>query len=369
MTSAERVANCFDCKPIKDRSEIPVFPHLLSYPGVFAGITQKQMVDEPKKWMEALRITFEHFGYPDLSMGLSLGDVIFAEGLPSRRPGYELSDNEQFQLVESVNMDHNDYREIIAGGWTPWYNRYMRRIQNPPIKSNLALTIRWIKLGMNGGKVTKFLRGMGVEPISGVAASPVFDTLSLVRSFEEFILDLYEEPDLVKAVIEKANPAVIESTLKNAARTKVKRIQLFTMRSDATAMSPAIFDEFVYPYLKEYVKAFHAAGYKTILHADNNWLPMLDRYLDLPKGSVHFEFDGVTDIFKAAEILGGRHSMRGDVPAIKFAFGTPDEVSQYCERLIAEIGMKGGFVLGSGCEVPMNCKPENLMAMMNAIKH
>jgi len=135
-----------------------------------------------------------------------------------------------------------------------------------------------------------------------------------------------------------------------------------------TSVSPALFDEFCYPYLKQGIEAFFSAGYRTVLHADGNWTPMIDRFLDLPKTSVHFEFDGVTDIFKASEILGGHHSMRGDIPATMFAFGNPDEVSEYCEKLITGIGMKGGFVLGSGCEVPMNCKPENLMAMMKSRK-
>ena len=368
MNSAEKVQNCFDCKPIKERSEIPVFPHLLSYPGVFAGITQKDMIDDPKKWMEALEKTFKHFGFPDVSMGLPLGEVIFAEGLPAKRPGHELPDDVQFQLIESPNMDHDDYREIIAKGWAAWYNKYMCRIQKPPFKSNFKLTLRWIKLGMIGGKTTKFLRGMGVEPISGVAAMPIFDGLSLIRSFTEFLMDLYEEPDLVKEVLDKENEGNIAAILKNARRTKVNRIQLFTMRTDANSISPAIFDEFNYPYLKEYVKAFHAAGYKTVLHADGNWIPMLDRFLDLPKGSIHFEFDGLTDMFKASEILGQHHSFRGDVPATMFAFGTADDVSEYCEKLITGIGMKGAFMLGSGCEVPMNCKPENLMAMMNSLK-
>jgi uroporphyrinogen decarboxylase len=57
-----------------------------------------------------------------------------------------------------------------------------------------------------------------------------------------------------------------------------------------------------------------------------------------------------------------------DIPAAMLAFGTPDEVSEYCEKLITGIGMKGGFVLGSGCEVPMNCKNETLMAMMKSLK-
>ena len=368
MTSAEKIQNCFECKPIKDRSEIPVYPMLISYPGVFAGITQKQIFDDPKKGIEALHKTYEHFGYPDLSMFLTVGDVIFAEGLPAKRPGYELPDDAQFQLIETPNMNHDDYREIRDKGWPSWYDRHMCRIQNPPYKSKITYILRWIKLGMNAGKYAKFLRSVGVEPIAGTAIMPLFDWLSLTRSFEEFIMDLYEEPDLIKQVLEKQNQSVIDLALKNIGRTKEKRILLFAMRSEANSISPALFDEFVYPYLKEYVKAFHAAGYRTVLHADGNWIPMLDRFLDLPKGSIHFEFDGLTDMFKASEILDGQHSFRGDVPATMFALGTPDEVSEYCEKLITGIGMKGGFVLGSGCEIPMNCKPENLMAMMKMLR-
>lgn len=368
MTSAEKVQNCMDVKPIKDRREIPIYPMYVSYPGKFAGITQKEMIDDPKKWMEALKITYDHFGKADLCMGLPLGEVIFAEGLEARRPGYDLGDDEQFQFIEKSRMTQDDYKEIIAKGWAPWFNRYMCSIQNPPFKNNIQLTARWIKLGMTANKLVKFLNGMGVEAISGTAMMPLFDQISLIRSFMDFCVDLYTEPDLIKEVIQKETPKVIKATLKNAGRSSVKRIQVFAMRSDANSISPKIFDEFSFPYLKNMIKAFHAAGYRTVLHADGNWIPMLDRFLELPKASIHFEFDGLTDLFKASEILAGWHSMRGDVPATMLAFGTADEVSEYCEKLIDGIGLKGGFILGSGCEIPMNSKSENLMAMMNSLK-
>lgn len=95
---------------------------------------------------------------------------------------------------------------------------------------------------------------------------------------------------------------------------------------------------------------------------------MLDRFLALPKGSVNFEFDGVTNIFAAAEMIQGYHSFRGDVPASLFAFGTPREVRDYCEKLVTRIGMKGGFLLGSGCEIPINAKPENIKAMFASVR-
>jgi len=59
--------------------------------------------------------------------------------------------------------------------------------------------------------------------------------------------------------------------------------------------------------------------------------------------------------------------MRGDVPSTMFVYDSPDDVAAYCEKLV-NMGMKGGFMLSSGCEVPMNAKPENVKAMLDAVK-
>ena len=79
------------------------------------------------------------------------------------------------------------------------------------------------------------------------------------------------------------------------------------------------------------------------------------------------ELDGATDIQAAYDILCGHHSIRGDIPATMLAFGTADEVSEYCEKLVT-MGMKGDFMLSSGCEVPTNAKTENLKAFINFLK-
>jgi uroporphyrinogen-III decarboxylase len=57
----------------------------------------------------------------------------------------------------------------------------------------------------------------------------------------------------------------------------------------------------------------------------------------------------------------------GDVPAALFKLGTPDEVNTYCTKLINEIG-PSGFILSSGCDIPMDAKPENVAAMIASVK-
>jgi uroporphyrinogen-III decarboxylase len=56
----------------------------------------------------------------------------------------------------------------------------------------------------------------------------------------------------------------------------------------------------------------------------------------------------------------------GDVPADKLVMGSPQEVEEYCHRLIEEVGRGGGLILAAGCEIPYNARPENLRALVQS---
>ena len=184
---------------------------------------------------------------------------------------------------------------------------------------------------------------------------------------EEFIYDLYDDPGPIMDVINKFQPEADKQTIGMLKANGGTRAGCFAMRSSATFMSPDMFEEYAWPGLKGMIERFHEAGVLLVIHADGNWLPMMEYFTQVPKGSVHLELDGETDIEKAYEILGGYQSIRGDVNANMLCYGTPDEVSAYCEKLI-NMGMKGGFMLGSGCEVPMNVNVENLKALIASVK-
>ena len=366
MNSFEKIQRCFDLLPVEKRQDIPVYPMMLLYPGKVAGMTQKEITSDTDKWLQALDITFQKVGYPDLCQGNGPEDVIFLMGLEALRPGFELGEDESYQFKESCHMEVADYQDIVDHGYLQWYNRYLCTIQHPPV-SGPELGQIWMRVGMNAAKVGQFLGQRGVCPIHGTASGTPFDTLSMVRSFQEFVYDLYDEPDLVKAAIQKGTPEVLGNILGTLEHSPLKRASLYAMRSDANSISPEIFEEFSWPSLKELILGLHAAGVQVVVHADGNWLPMLPKFLEVPKGSVMIELDGVTDIHAAHEILKGWQAIRGDVPATLMAFGTPDEVSAYCADLV-EMAMGGGFVVGSGCEIPLNCKLENLKALMDSVR-
>lgn len=368
MDSATKFQNLLQCKKPSDRREIPCYPMILTWCGPAADMTQEEIMCSNAQWQLAMDKTFEKIGYPDVFVSTCAKDVVFVMGLPVRLPGRDLDKNAQYQFIEKSNMSLDDYRFIRKNGWNAFYNPYLMRIQQPPIKGQFNLILRFIKLGGNVGKNIKHFKKSGMVPIYETAMAPAFDVLSMVRSMEDFLMDLYEESGLVHDVLRRATPEIIKDTITNVKRAKGSRAGNFAMRTSCSFLSPAIFEEFAWPHLKQTIEELWKAGITTVLHADGNWLPLIKYFRELPKGCVHFELDGVTDIFKAHAILDGWQSVRGDVPAVMLAYGQPDEVSEYCEKLVTELGMKGGFMLGSGCEVPLNAKLENVMAMMNILK-
>ncbi|MHA1722045.1 MAG: uroporphyrinogen decarboxylase family protein [Candidatus Baldrarchaeia archaeon] len=107
-------------------------------------------------------------------------------------------------------------------------------------------------------------------------------------------------------------------------------------------------------------------GVKVVLHCDGNWNPLLERLTELPKGTCVIQLDRDTDPFKAKEILGGKQCIDAGLMELEMATWTPEEIENYCKKLIEEVGQDGGFILKS--EISAEAKPENVRAFVNAAK-
>lgn len=368
MNSFEKLERTLALVPPKDRTEIPVFPHIITWAGTVSGISQADIIADCGKWLQAMEKTFETVGVPDVSMPQSPQNVIFTMGLPARVPGIDLGENELYQFKESPQFEVEEYETILKMGWGNWYMKYLMSIQKPPIVSFEELGTVFGSIGQEGAQIGQFMGQRGIPTIFHSALFPIFDMLSMIRSMGEFALDLYDDPAVIMDIINKFQPEEDAKNIELMKQIHGTRIGNYAMRSSASFISPSMFEEYVWPALRKSILTYWEAGIMTVLHADGNWLPMLKYFTELPKGSVQFELDGTTDIFAAYDIVGGWHSMRGDVPASMLTFDKPDDVRQYCETLIDKIGMKGGFILGSGCEVPMNANVECVKAMIDSVR-
>ncbi len=366
MNSFERYGKMLNMVPYADRGEMPFMPMMLCAYGALGKKTQAEILNpDPSAWLESVAATWDKFGKPDISMAMEPLDTTFIMGLPVKIPGKDLDDNALYQFIETPFFgDIDEYDKILQIGWQNWYFGYLMAING--FKTPDELGARFGRLGANMGRTIGFLVQNGVVPDFETATAPIFDTLSMVRSFSEFTYDLYDCPEKIIDIIRANQESLDMGTIAQAKEAGVQKIGIFAMRSSGTFINLQMWNEIVWPELKKTITRFHEAGFISVLHADSNWDAMIESFTELPKGCLHLELDGETDIFRAYGILKGYQTIRGDVPATMLSFGTPDETADYSEKLIS-MGMGGGFVFGSGCEMPLNAKEENVKAFFDSI--
>ena len=58
----------------------------------------------------------------------------------------------------------------------------------------------------------------------------------------------------------------------------------------------------------------------------------------------------------------------GNIKSLSFVESTPEEIKKESLNLIKFFRDRGGFILSSGCEIPLESKPENIAAMVQAAR-
>jgi uroporphyrinogen decarboxylase len=75
--------------------------------------------------------------------------------------------------------------------------------------------------------------------------------------------------------------------------------------------------------------------------------------------------DYCVDLGRAMEHL-PRTCIDGTVKSLSFVQESPATISRSCTELIRTFSTRGGFVLSSGCEIPLEAEPRTIDAMVAA---
>ena len=370
MNAQERVEHAIQLKPLP-RDQVPVGPLIITFIGRLAGMKQAQIFSSVKAWRQAMDLAIDRLGAPDIGFAFWPRDVPFSEGMRFKLPGGELEDDELFQIIEDEVMQRADYERVLAVGYGRWSMDYFVSLQPnlPAGRGGRAIvTFQFIQMALRiRGNAARLVR-RGVVPAFYGGGYPPFDFFSLARSILKFSEDLYDCPALVQKACDASLEPILATMMQPLQATGGKRVCIYPMRSSVTFISPKMFETMALEHLKRMTEFFVRRGITPILHCDANWTPLLPYFRELPRASCILELDNDTDIFRAKEILGDWMCLKGNVPATLLAFAEAGEVEAYCEKLIREVGRDGGFILGSGCEVPLNAKVENVEAMFRVAR-
>ena len=105
-----------------------------------------------------------------------------------------------------------------------------------------------------------------------------------------------------------------------------------------------------------------------IVHSDGNVVPLLEDLMSLGIAGLHPNEKGAMDIRRMKREHGDRLCLLGNVDLNILGQGTPDDVDQEVHDLIRDVGPGGGYIVTSGNTLAGYLRPENVLAMTNAVQ-
>jgi hypothetical protein len=280
------------------------------------------------------------------------------------------------RFVEKPIFD--DYDELMEQGFAPLL--FSPNIMNQTSVSNpIDETLKVMdKLSPEYGRLCKEHVTKYQTPIQvGSYASIPFDQISLLRGPQGTATDLHRRPEKIKELsewmieYELVVPKFISSMMKPSEIPGAERIFMMSSRASADFISPELWEEYVFPYVKRIIDSYVNDGYTPYLHWDGNFTPMLEgikKLADgLPKGRIIAKFEK-TDLAKAKEIIGDRICLFGNIASSTLIKGTPQNVKKECTTLIDQCAEGGGFIMATECETPWNAKLVNVKTMVEFTK-
>ncbi len=353
--------------------EVDRTPVVLEYSGFAAHVTDTQMAEflrSPSKNIETMIKAYDIIagGVDFIGDGDAINYGSFWPYALSydfmakvRVPGVDLPENEMWQVEEYELLKPGDYDRILETGWPEFFDEFMKkRVFDdapqsffPPQRKPVDVREMW--------------QAHGVPVLSGGDVTTPIEVLCGARSLMEFSMDLINIPDKVQAVMDAILPHLAGKAVRRAKKLGYPAVWVGGWRSAPCMLSPQMWNRFVWPYFSRLVNEVVDAGLIAILHLDSDWTRELQRFRELPRAKCIMALDGETDIFKAKAVLEDHMCIMGDVPAAMLYLQTPEEVREYCIKLIREIGPRG-FILQSGCDIPTNAQLENVQAMVASVK-
>ncbi len=351
---------------------VPVVPLMDIFAARYGGIKQSELFFDIRKADKALEKTLHDLGPIDgqnmtyAGMGRMLRVMFF---VPPLIPGVNgVPDDALWQFDEKPVMQADDYAVVRDMGTVRWLLMQARLAH-----SEKSLLVHLLPFPLDGLRILASIqkwKRKGVESMVGpnITFTPMEFISMVLRSFNELMLDLYRRPEDVKELSLALMKPFKFLGLALPQMSRVKRVFLGGTRTSSACINRKQFETFALPEWQEMSEFLVKHGLTPVLHLDSDWTAFLPYLKELPARKCILNLDGTTDIFQAKELLGDHMCIMGDVPAALLKLGSPEEVDAYCERLIKEVGRDGGFILSSGCSVPIDAKPENVKTMLRSVQ-
>ena len=180
---------------------------------------------------------------------------------------------------------------------------------------------------------------------------------------ENWLISLFDEEEAACALLEKCTDIAIEM---GVAAASAGAHAIGYGDSAAGLVSREMYEQFALPYARRATTAIQEkTGRPVYYHICGNAMHILDLMAETHAACL--ELDSMVDLKEAQKIVAGRCALEGNVSTIEaFLNGSAQDVRREADALLRHFGNRGGFILGSACEVPRHTPAENVRELMCA---
>ncbi|MGB8295791.1 MAG: uroporphyrinogen decarboxylase family protein [Polyangia bacterium] len=138
---------------------------------------------------------------------------------------------------------------------------------------------------------------------------------------------------------------------------------VFDPSASPAVVPPALFRESLAPRLRRLSQALKRKAPTTWLHIAGPVEPILPLYPDcgVDIGNIDYCVDPTR-----ARAAAPRLCLDGNIRPLAFVDSEPEEIAAACRRVLD--GAEAGFILSSGCEIPIEARPECVQALVDSAK-
>ncbi|HUX98540.1 MAG TPA: uroporphyrinogen decarboxylase family protein, partial [Candidatus Deferrimicrobium sp.] len=290
-----------------------------------------------------------------------------------------LSDNQMYQLIETNYMDVNDYDEFLEDGSKYFGKKIFPQMAGLFEKKWLRFVYTLLKaifkIRSYGNNMVKTLNQTEADgtvifcgSMVGFSGAPYDYIADFFRGLRGISKDIHKIPEKVRVLANKFEPYMVMMADLMVKMAGAKNIFMPLHRGDANFLSFRQFQDLYWPSFKKLLLDLIDLDYIPMPSFEGYWTrDHFELFHDeLPAHKIIFNLDYPTDIFMAHDILGGHSCIMGNIPHQMLVIGTPDDVREYCRKVMDQI--TEGLILAPGIGLPEDSKIENVRAIVEVAK-
>ncbi|MEM3406432.1 MAG: uroporphyrinogen decarboxylase family protein [Nitrososphaerota archaeon] len=336
MKPIERLMSAINLS-IPDR--VPIVPQLTYAASRVIGIKFIDGIKSSEKMARALLEAYRFYEYDSIYVGWESSFNLVAEAMGCKLKFFEDSPP---TVIENIVKNEEDLDKV--------------KIPDPYKDGRLPLNLNALKIVKSNIKDETLIFTYVPSP---------FTLSSLLMGIDSFLTKIIKNPKL----IHELNKICLEAC-KAFAEAKIEYGANVITVSDPIAsisvISPEMFKDFSKPYLSNILSYIRRKGGISSLHICGETTPILEQFLEMDTKIV--ELDSKVDLSIAKNKIGKKICIMGNINTSLLRSGKIEEIEIEVKKCIEKVAMNGGYILSSGCEVPIDTPIENIKALVTSSK-